>query len=392
MESVLGTRDCYGCGVCAALCTRNAISMRLNSSGFFEPIVDGELCVNCGACAEVCSYRSGTVEQDKSFDICCFAGWSRDSVVRKACSSGGVSFEIARFLIKKEYEAIVCWYNPKKRQAEHYLAKTEEDLKLSIGSKYLPSDTYAGFSRLQRGKKYLVVGTPCQIDSIRRWVRKWNMDDSVILLDFFCHGVPSLLMWDKYLSEVEKKIGGIDQIVWRDKSSGWHDSWVMKAGERYASKYSDGDLFYRMFLKNRCLAEPCYEKCKYKELKSAADIRIGDLWGSKFSWNEDGVNGVVGLTREGLELLRLMDGVLYLEPMTAEVVCESQMKKCANRPISYGYVMRSLHSKQTLEKIDRKATLIEQIEEIPRRVRYYAFRFPKKVKELLKGHAKSMRP
>ena len=392
MNSVLGTKDCYGCGVCAASCPRDAIRMKLSFSGFFEPEVDEESCVDCGVCVGICSFRSDIVERDSSCDVLCLAGWSRDSVIRKACSSGGVGFEIARFLMDHDHKAIVCRYDSRKRRAEHYLAETEEELKLSIGSKYLQSDTYAGFSRLRQGNKYLVVGTPCQIDSIRRWVRMRKMDDRVILLDFFCHGVPSMLMWEKYVSEVEKMIGGIDQIVWRDKSSGWHDSWVMKVGGRYSSKYSDGDLFYRMFLKNRCLAEPCYEKCKYKGLNSASDIRIGDLWGRRFSGNEEGVNGVVGLTGAGVDLLKVMGDSLHLEPSTAEVVCESQMREGARRPLSNGYVMRSLHSTKSLEKIDKVAGIIEKIDETPRTMLYYAFRLPKKIKESLGRSVKRINP
>lgn len=385
MSSVFGTKNCYGCGVCAASCSRNAISMKLSDSGFWEPEINEEMCINCGVCVDVCSFRSEEVARDRSSDVRCFAGWSLDNGNRKACSSGGVALEIARFLMKKDYGALVCRYNSHKRQAEHYLAQTVGELKSSIGSKYLQSNASSGFSLLRKGSKYLVVGTPCQIDSMRRWVKKQKMDDSVVLLDFFCHGVPSMLMWDKYCSEVENKIGKINQIAWRDKSQGWHDSWVMKVGNRYASKYSDGDLFYRMYLKNRCLAEVCYEKCKFKGLASAADIRVGDLWGGKFSGNDEGVSGVVGLTRVGLDLLGIMDGELHLEPSTAEIVCESQMKKGSPRPISYGYVMRSLRSKKTMAKIDRMAAFLEQLEEIPRTMRYYAFRFPKKVKELLHG-------
>lgn len=387
MNSVLGTKDCYGCGVCAASCKRNAIHMKLNSSGFYEPVIDESSCVDCGMCVDVCSFRADDVVQDNSFDVQYYAGWSRDNENRKACSSGGVGYEVARFLKNKDYGAILCRYNPQERRAEHFLAKTEEELKTSIGSKYIQSNTFRGFSQLQRGARYFVVGTPCQIDSMRRWMKKIKMDDSVILLDFFCHGVPSMLMWEKYLSEVEKKIGDIDHIAWRDKETGWHDSWVMKVGERYVSRFSQGDFFYRMFLKNRCLAKPCYENCKFKGIESAADIRIGDLWGSKYSGSEDGVNGVVGLTMMGVNLLNEMDGVLHLEPSTEEIVCESQMKRCANRPISYKYVMRSLHSEKSLGEIDKVASFIEQIEEVPRTMGYYASRLPVKLKELLKGEA-----
>ena len=384
MNSVLGTKDCYGCGVCAASCKKNAIQM-LNSSGFYEPVVNESSCVDCGMCVDVCSFHAEKVEQDGASDIKCYAGWSRDDEIRKSCSSGGVGFEVARFLMQKNYESIVCGYNSKERRAEHFLAQTEEQLRASIGSKYIQSYSYSGFSQLQKGQNYFAVGTPCQIDSIRRWMKKIKMNEDVVLLDFFCHGVPSLLMWNKYLDEVEKKIGLFDHIAWRNKDFGWHDSWVMKVEDRYVSRYSRGDMFYRMFLRNRCLAKPCYEKCKYKGIDSAADIRIGDLWGSQYAKNEDGVNGVVGLTKRGVEILKEMDGVLHLEPSTMEIVCESQMKKCARRPISYNYVMKSLHSTKSLGEIDKVASLIEQMEDVPRSLKYYASRLPVKLRELLNG-------
>lgn len=384
MSSILGTQDCYGCGVCAASCKKHAISMTINPDGFYHPEVDESLCVNCGVCIGVCSFQDEDVEQDCSFEAKYFAGWSDDKNVRHDCSSGGVGFEIGRYLLEKDHAAIVCRYNSTESRAEHFLANTIDELKVSIGSKYIQSNTYPALSQLQNGKKYLIVGTPCMIDSIRRWVKRMKIDDSVILMDFFCHGVPSLLMWDKYVANVKDKIGEIDHIVWRDKEKGWHDSWAMKVGERYVSRYSQGDLFYRMFLKNRCLAKPCYDKCKFKGIASAADIRIGDLWGSKYAKNEEGVSGVVGLTKKGVALLEDMNKVIHLESTLKEVVCESQMKSCAIRPLSHKHVMKSLHTNKSLSEIDRNASFIEKFEEIPSSIRYYASRLPVKIENAIK--------
>lgn len=379
MKSVSEIKDCYGCGVCAASCGRNAISMKLNSVGFYGPNVNKQLCVDCGLCVDVCSFLKDDVEKEGILVPKFFASWSNDENIRNICSSGGVGYEIEKFLLEKKYTAIVCRYNSETGRAEHFIAQTKDELKESIGSKYIQSDAYVGFSKIERGKKYLIVGTPCQIDSARRWMKKMKMNDKVVLMDFFCHGVPSMVMWDKYLKEVEKKIGFVDNIVWRDKGNGWHDSWVMKVDNRYVSKFSQGDMFYRMFLKNRCLAKSCYEKCKFKEISSAADIRVGDLWGSKYSKNEKGVSGVVALTKIGSDLYDSMCDILCSEQTTKDVVCESQMKKSAHRPISYGYVMKNLSTRKSLEDIDRVARLLEMVEEIPNTIRYYVSRLPVKL-------------
>ena len=56
----------------------------------------------------------------------------------------------------------------------------------------------------------MVSGTPCQIDSLRRYINKMKCQENFVLLDFFCHGVPSKFVWDKYIKEQQDKLGNID--------------------------------------------------------------------------------------------------------------------------------------------------------------------------------------
>lgn len=388
MKNISKYLYCFGCGVCASACPKKTITMRTSEDGFYIPKVEESACTECGICLDVCAFNHEKAVQDEGFPIKCSAVWSNDSEIRQTCTSGGVGFEIGRFLISKDYKAIVSRYNPETKRAEHYVAETEEQLKASIGSKYIQSDSYKGFSQIKKGEKYFITGSPCQIDSIRRWVRKRKMEENVILLDFFCHGVPSMLMWDKYTQEVEKKIGAFGDIAWRDKETGWHDSWVMKVPERYASWFSKGDLFYKMFLGDRCLGPQCYHDCKYKYDKSAADIRIGDLWGRKYAKDEKGVNGVVCFTQKGVELLKVMHDILHIEPSTIEIVGESQMKKCAHKPISHRYVMKRLKAGKSLADTHKTASRIELLERVPRKINYYIFRLPSKILEVVGLKAK----
>lgn len=373
---------CYGCGVCAVACPRNAIRMVVNDEGFLKPHIDST-CIDCGICLKVCSFCHDThVKPHDLVSPVALAAWSKDKDTRYTCSSGGVAFEIGRYLISNGYKVIGCRYNPDKHIAEHYLASNVDDLRASIGSKYIQSETYSGFSQLKNKSKYLVVGTPCQIDSLRRFVQLRKMENDVILMDFFCHGVPSKLMWNKYLKELQQKIGDFDKIRWRDKQTGWHDSWVMKVDGKYSSWFSQGDLFYQMFLKDRCLGKACYHNCKYKYDKSAADIRIGDLWGKFYENNDEGVNGVICFTFKGKDLFNEMSKILHIEPSYLNIVGESQMKRCARKPISYGYVMRSLKSEKPLHQIHIISTYIERLESIPRKILYYIMRMPTKVGEI----------
>ena len=276
-----------------------------------------------------------------------YAAWSNDRKTRRKCSSGGVGFEMGRTLINKGYKVCGVRYNVANNRAEHYIATTIEELIPSIGSKYIQSYTVDGFQSINRKEKYLVTGTPCQIDSFRRYIQKFRCEDNFVLMDFFCHGVPSMLVWQRYINEVKKITGQITYVSWRNKFTGWHDSWAMsidgeKVGEKvnwhdsynllikgkkcsYNSRLSQGDPFYRLFLSDSCLGKACYEKCKYKYDHSSADIRIGDLWGKAYKDNEDGVSAAIAFTAKGDELLKLCNCMLVEHPF--DVVAEGQMKK-----------------------------------------------------------------
>lgn len=354
MNNISDIKNCYGCGVCAAACPRNIIQIRLNKKGFYEPyIIDSNKCTQCGLCRDVCAYSHKELALDSS-NVHAWASWSNDEEVRKKCSSGGIGFEIGRQLLQEGYNVVGCRYDITNQRAEHYIATTVEELIPSIGSKYIQSYTTEAFKNIDRKKKYLVTGTPCQIDSFRRLIRKFRCEDNFILMDFYCHCVPSMHAWKNYIRMLEPVIGQITYASWRNKFNyGWHDSWLMGLdGNKCSqpvnwhdsynmlirekktfvqSRMSQGDWFYKMFLGHYCLGEQCVKACKYKYDKSSADIRIGDLWGNTYKEDEKGVSALVTFTEKGKMIVEsLKNATLVSQPL--EVVAEGQMKDNA-RPV-----------------------------------------------------------
>lgn len=376
MKNINDIKDCFGCGVCTMACARNLIKIRQNEDGFYEPfITDFAKCNDCSLCLSVCSYKAEDVALKKDCLPQSFAAWSKEHAVRRKCSSGGVGFEIGRYLLTQGYKVCAVRFNADKNQAEHYIATTVEELIPSIGSKYIQSNSFEGLRQIDKKQKYLVTGTPCQVDSFRRFIKKFRCEDNFILMDFFCHGVPSKLMWDKYVEEVEKKVGKIKYVSWRNKFTGWHDSWAMAIDgaihgepviwkESYNllirgkksflnSRLSQGDMFYKMFLSNSCLNKPCYNNCRFKYNHSSADIRIGDMWGKEYAKNEDGVSGVVAFTAKGLRIL--MASNCELIEHSFEVVAAGQMKSREKCPPTRKYVMKALkEGKLSLAQIYNK--------------------------------------
>lgn len=367
MNNISSIHDCFGCGVCATICPKHIISIELNKHGFYEPMLDNEAnCLNCGLCLKVCSFVNEGLAVDKSIPIKSYGVWSKHAGIRRSCSSGGVSFEIGKELIGRGFKVCAVKYNSGLQRAEHYIASTEVELVSSVGSKYIQSYTVDGFSKIRKGEKYLIVGTPCQIDSMRRKIKMMKMEESVVLMDFFCHSVPSMWAWKWYLKLVEKNIGEINYASWRNKSTGWHDSWQMtlspeqkqdkidwhdsyniKIKEKkgvYNSRLSEGDLFYRLFLGDFCCNSACQKKCKFKYDRSSADIRIGDFWGQTYAKNEDGVSAVVAFTQRGVELMDSLPACVVVEH-PFETVAEGQMKKNVGRAPFSKMIINLLQSK-----------------------------------------------
>ena len=350
--NISSNTHCYGCGVCAVVCPRHIIEIVLSQDGFYQPkLTDLSRCTDCGLCAGVCSYQDDELSLKSTFQKS-YAAWSKDSFVRRKSSSGGVAFEMGHSVIDQGNKVVGCRYNVGENRAEHYVAATVEELIQSMGSKYIQSYTVDGFRQINRKERYLVTGTPCQIDSFRRYIQKFRCEENFVLMDFFCHGVPSKRVWDKYVQEVEKKVGRLTYVSWRNKFTGWHDSWAMsidgeKCGEPVNwhdsynmlikekkgflnSRLSEGDVFYKSFLGNHCLGRPCYTQCKFKYQHSSADIRIGDMWGKTYQDDEKGVSCAIAFTEKGDAALRAAQVNLIEYPF--EVVAEGQIKQAVARP------------------------------------------------------------
>lgn len=373
---------CYGCGVCASSCPKKIISITTNRDGFFVPnIQDFNNCIGCGVCLDVCSYLNPGLSLQNQVKYS-WASWSNDERVRRKCSSGGAGFEIGKQLIEKGYKVVACRYNVEKRRTEHYVASSVEELTQSIGSKYIQSYTPEALLEIDRKQKYLVVGTPCQIDSFRRYIIRFRCEDKFVLMDFFCHCVPSIHAWNGYLKMVENKVGKTTYVSWRNKFDyGWHDSWLMGIdGEKNSkptdwygsfemlikekdtfikSRWSQGDLFYRLFLEDVCLGPQCQEQCKFKYDQSSADIRIGDLWGKTYEKDEAGVSALVAFTEKGRDVIEVLKGVT-LRKHPFEVVAEGQMKENAHAKALAPVVMWMLRNKVPMKSGLYQAVLFVQ--------------------------------
>lgn len=282
---IIAESKCCGCGACSAACPKKAITMIPNErGGFVFPIIDNTKCIECGACEKVCQYHY-PCEKNSVKQV--YASAIRDNRIMKS-SSGGAFIEIATQFIKSG--GVVFGVKMKRIGNRifpiHILVDNISDIEMLQGSKYAQSDMTGVFSQikslLNKNKKVLFSGTPCQVAGLKSYLKKEY--NNLFTVDMICHGVPSSKMFNDYLEFLGKKLHGeVIDYKFRDKHLGWGINMRVyfknKAG-KVVEKIIPPEMssYFSMFLKSYITRESCIGCC-YASANRMGDITLGDYWG-----------------------------------------------------------------------------------------------------------------
>lgn len=345
---------CNGCSACAVVCPKQAISIIKNDRGFFESVVDTNKCINCGICNKVCKKNQKDINNPKV--IAAMALQSKDINVVKESSSGGVAFEISRYFLEKKYGVVGSFFDLNKNSVVSKLDLNQKDLELFKKSKYLQSNFYEGlkdavsFARKDKNSKFVVFGTPCQINAAANVCDFYNIANQFILVDFFCHGVPSYKVWEYYLLDNKINNSTLKNVVFRTKDKGWHSCFKMHVQDanKTISKRSSNDDFYNAFFDNVFFMKSCYS-CDFRKGFSKADIRLGDYWGKRYIKNNDGVSAAFVYSKKGIQLLKDVN-IRVLENADVSDVLKAQSTKDYSEETLNDFALNILADQKSLKR------------------------------------------
>ena len=272
----------------------------------------------------------------------------KDEDIRAMSRSGGVFTALSDKVLETGGVIYGCVLN-KDFQAVHIRATEKETRNLMCGSKYIQSkmgETYKDIEAdLVTDKLVLFSGTSCQVAGLKGFLGKEY--DNLLCVDIVCFGVPSPLVWKKYLEWQESKAGA--KVIFANfrnkKEFGWRshvETLMLDNGRQINSK-----VFAKIF-SSRVALRPCCYKCPYKSTIHPGDITIADYWGIEkvlpdFDDNK-GVSLVLVNNARGDKVFESIKPHIMWQPTQIENAMQPALIEPFNEPHERMCFWRDFHS------------------------------------------------
>lgn len=386
--TIISPSQCTGCLSCVYTCPIKCISINKDKEGFLICQVDSKKCLMCGKCLIVCPVAD---KSQLNNPLTAYAAQRRNANALKKSSSGGIASVISENILSSDgivYGAIM----DSDMVVRHHRITLLSDSNLFCGSKYVQSDFSEVYKYIindcESGKPVAVIGTPCQIAGVKKFLTKDYKN--LVLIDLICHGAPSPALFAKYLNWKATKLkdGPIIKYRFRDKELyGWDTVYKVQTLHKEISDIATKDPYYFAFIYSQIYRESCYQ-CRFANSNRSGDITIGDFWGIEKEHPEfqsklnKGVSAVICSTPKGIKVLEeLKDDINMIESSIDKISRKNaNLVKPAKRPA----IRNVFYNKIKVEGFDwaQKKMLLDKryyIEIVKRKV-------PIKLKNMIKKH------
>lgn len=326
--------QCTGCAACKEICPKQCITMLPDELASLHPEVDMSQCIDCGLCRKVCP-NNHPLPTNKVQKV--YAAWSNDEVQRLSSASGGIAYELYKFIIRQN--GVGAGVVLDEDGCRFILVENEDDIKRTKNSKYVFSDTNGIYQkvrdRLTKGQKVLFIGLPCQVAGLYSYLR--GKSTGLYTVDIICHGIAPYEYLEQHIKHIEsKKKQRANTISFRDprfKTCTYTFTISDKRNQVFyrkdGRKYDAWQLGYHRGLIYR---ENCYQ-CRYAQRDRVGDLTIGDFSGlgqvESIHYDWYNVSCVLCNTDKGQELIeQTKDSITYDERPPQEAFEYEHQLKC----------------------------------------------------------------
>ena len=362
------------------------------------PVINEASCTDCGICRERCPQNSRPSFTNNECISVLGARYKDDELLKKS-ASGGVFIGIAAMILETPGNAVFGCAFDEDMVAHHVCVTGMKDIAPLQSSKYVQSDTGDTYlqakAMLEESKTVFYTGCPCQIAGLYAFLGKDY--DNLLTADLICHGVPSPLLFKRYMDRLGKQLG--ETVIYYDfrskEKGGWGLKNVTECKSRAKSKIAPlaASTYSYSFGERRVQRECCYS-CKYTNANRVGDITIGDFWGIEAAhpkfFDSRGVSVVLINTSKGERFFNMVRSGFDVIESTYEKASAQQtnLREPSPRPAVRDNAYKGIDNeavdifKNAAFKISVKVRVKASIKQI---TPLFAIRFYKKMKRKLMG-------
>ena len=331
--SLADKKRCTGCMACCAACAQGAIKIEYDDEGFMSPRINPEACIQCGMCACICPEQN-PIEMASAHTF--LAVIAKERIAGSATT--GLFGSIASAFIQNDNCYVCGCILDDEQRAVHVLTDDPKMVARMSGSKYVQSDMHAVFAEirdvLKSGGRVLFGGTPCQCAALLKFCAAY--ESQLYMVDLFCRGVGSPLLWKKYLRETASNV---EYCAFRPKDKHEQPNWhlrIKQFGKRSRLRYAETDAYLTLYYGGLINRESCYD-CRYQTEDRCGDLSLGDCanYRSLREWSKANPVGIaINSTLKGESLLRSIENRFAFKPIdgAAEVKLNTGFCMRGNRP------------------------------------------------------------
>lgn len=328
MIRIINKEDCCGCSACVSICPKTTINFIQDSEGFNYPHVDVDKCVECGLCEKTCPIiQRKSIDKTVANPLQYKAVRIKDKKILSESSSGGAFSILADIIF--DLNGCVCGVEYSEEGLPHHIiidSKTE--LYKLRGSKYVQSNILGIFpaikQRLLKGQYVLFSGTSCQVDGLKKYLRKDYAN--LLTVDLVCHSIPSPLIYKEYLiycsKKLKKEIVSIDMRY--KKTYGWSHRFSYRYCFKDGKSVIDSPFVVnwgRLFF-SEMINRPSCGDCQYANLNRVSDFTIADFWDDDKKrtdiYSKEGTSLLLVNTEKGINALESCQNNFYSWNITKE--------------------------------------------------------------------------
>ena len=265
---------CTGCGACANGCPRTAIHMLPDREGFLHPTVT-DACIQCGHCSHICPVLK---QREPRPAPTAFAVWNADEETRHLSGCGGVFSLLAEFILDDGGVVFGAALDENFR-VRHTAIQSKSEIHRLRGPKLVQSeigDSYQLVRRyLDRGRRVLFTGTPCQVDGLYRFLGEHP--EKLLTVDILCGGAPSPGVWEQLVRSMtyikQKKPLSISFCAKLDGEKERRFRVNFEGGSVYDAPLSRSE--WGLGLQHRLFLRPSCHTCPYTTCDRVGDLSLG---------------------------------------------------------------------------------------------------------------------